>query len=65
MLVKAHRCDLLLPLKGNMVVQRALRELLFTGRGDQGPTLYEVLHAAVGDEVNLCVCDVRKRRMTS
>ena len=52
MLVKSQRCDLLLPLKGNAVVQRALHELLFSPPGGEG-TLYDVLRATVGDEGTL------------
>ena len=49
-LLKADRCDLLLPLEGNRGVQMALRELLVgsRGAGDGGGASTTLLHAVLG-----------------
>ena len=54
-LLKADRCDLLMPLKGNRGMQMALRELLVGSRaaGDGGTLLHGVLGSALGEDATL------------
>ena len=54
-LLKADRCDLLMPLKGNRGMQMALRELLVGSRaaGDGGTLLHGVLGSTLGEDATL------------